>query len=984
MANYEKEAKKAMKDGDYLRAGDLFVMAGKEDKGLECYLKGKHYEAAGRLLERMGDYYQAARYYKMGSRFNEAAEMMLKTGDKNQALKLLEQAQNWSKAKELALSLGDIAKAAYYAEQAQQIEQAASLYAKAGNYHQAAMLFEKIVQLMLKEKEEKGYFQSWIDRLKKYSHNAAVILEMLQENDKAAYYYHLAGNYKAAGNAYLKANAYEKAIESFAKAKEFGKVMEIIETHPELEVSNPIDFAESCFSAGKYKEAAKYFLIGNDKYRAAESLEKAGDHISAAQLFMEVQDYEKAVELYLKAEAWEKAAAVFELLKNWGYAADLYLRINKKEDAIRALASAEEYYKASLLLLEMGKQEEALAYLQKVPPDHSDFDTACLLLAEEFIKINMPSIAIQKIKEALQGQALLKDNIDYYYTMAKAYEAQNEIDEALKIYERILALDLTYKDVKERINSLKEKEIKIKEASISSRFKIIDQILSEPNLSLYKAIDTLTNQPVILKKIPYNKFNSAKQYIEITSKLNHKNIAKIYETLADNEYGYITMEYLEGETLKSAIDKGFNDFARVKDIVEQICQALSIAHQQNIIHKNLCPENIFINNDNMVKILNFDTPLYAMPQISADYLINYKAPEQFEGLSLDIRADIFSLGIIIYEMIYRKYPQLPLDPENKDKYFPLTSWNIPIPEFIKNIIIKCLMSDRKYRYNSIEEIIADLSLEEICPGMTLGGRYEIIQEVGSGGMGKVYKARDRDLEEIVALKVLKSDFSQNSRAQERFIREIKLTRKISHPNVVKVYDTGFFKGHRYISMEFIDGESLDKIIAEKGKMQISDAIKIALQICSAISFAHSLNIIHRDLKPANVMITKSNIVKILDFGIAKAEGIDNITTTGNIIGSPKYMAPEQIHGFDIDQRTDLYAFGIILYCMLTGVEPFADKDQKTILMKQLYEKPQKPSYFNPDIPQWLDELILSLLEKNKENRPSSANAVISKIKEFIK
>ncbi len=372
-----------------------------------------------------------------------------------------------------------------------------------------------------------------------------------------------------------------------------------------------------------------------------------------------------------------------------------------------------------------------------------------------------------------------------------------------------------------------------------------------------------------------------------------------------------------------------------------------------------------------------------MPQISPDYLMNYKAPEQLEGYSLDARADIYSLGIILYEMVYQKYPTLPFNPQKIEQHFPNTKWKVPLSPSFRNLIIKCLEYDRNNRYNKVEEILEELALEELSPGMTIAGRYEIVQEIGSGGMGKVFKARDKDLEEIVAIKILRSDYAQDNNALNRFIREIKLSRKISHPNVVKVFDIGLHKGHRYISMEYIEGISLDKIIQQKGPLPLIDVLKIILQICLATSAAHNIGIIHRDLKPANIMITKNGLAKILDFGIAKVQGTGEITTAGQIIGSPKYMSPEQIQGIAIDTRADIYSIGLIMFYIATGSEPFTGDDAKTVLMKQLNQEPPIPSSVNPSIPKWLDDLILSLLKKNREERPNSLDIVIKKIKNLL-
>jgi eukaryotic-like serine/threonine-protein kinase len=262
--------------------------------------------------------------------------------------------------------------------------------------------------------------------------------------------------------------------------------------------------------------------------------------------------------------------------------------------------------------------------------------------------------------------------------------------------------------------------------------------------------------------------------------------------------------------------------------------------------------------------------------------------------------------------------------------------------------------------------------------MILNQRYEIIKEIGLGGMGHVYKARDRDLDEIVALKVLRAEISTDPVIQKRFLREIKVTRMIAHPYVVKVFDTGKYKGNRYISMEYIEGISLDEWL-KKAKPETRALLATSVKIMQGVQAAHLQGIIHRDLKPQNVLMDKFVNPHVLDFGIARS--MDNVdATSGQIMGSPKYMSPEQIQGKDLDVRSDQYAIGVLMFYMFTGEEPFTGEDPRTIVLKHLSQPPPDMLKLNPQLPDWLHRIILKTLEKDRNQRYSSLKEVMDDIK----
>jgi len=267
--------------------------------------------------------------------------------------------------------------------------------------------------------------------------------------------------------------------------------------------------------------------------------------------------------------------------------------------------------------------------------------------------------------------------------------------------------------------------------------------------------------------------------------------------------------------------------------------------------------------------------------------------------------------------------------------------------------------------------------EELTTGSTFADRYQIIEELGKGGMGKVYKAQDTEIKEKVALKLIKPEIAADKKTIERFQNELKLSRKISHRNVCRMFDLNKEDGSYYITMEFVDGEDLKSMIRMSGQLSIGTAIRISKQVCEGLAEAHSLGVIHRDLKPSNIMIDKSGNAKIMDFGIARSLKAKGITGAGVMIGTPEYMSPEQVEGKEVDQRTDIYSMGVILYEMVTGRVPCEGETALTVAVRHKSEEPADPKQHNPHISDDLSRVILKCLEKGKEARFQSAGELRS-------
>lgn len=269
--------------------------------------------------------------------------------------------------------------------------------------------------------------------------------------------------------------------------------------------------------------------------------------------------------------------------------------------------------------------------------------------------------------------------------------------------------------------------------------------------------------------------------------------------------------------------------------------------------------------------------------------------------------------------------------------------------------------------------------EELTTGSTFAGRYQIIEELGKGGMGKVYKVLDKEINTKVALKLINPEIAMDKKTIERFRNELKTARDISHKNVCRMYDLNKEKGTYYITMEYVSGGDLKTFIRRAAPLSTARALSIGRQICEGLSEAHKIGIVHRDLKPNNIMIDDNGSARIMDFGIARSVKGKGITGSGIMIGTPEYMSPEQAEGKELDHRSDIYSLGIILYEMVTGQLPFQGDTPLSIAMKHKGEAPKDPMELNPQIPKDFSRVILKCLEKAKENRFQKVDEVLKDI-----
>jgi serine/threonine-protein kinase len=271
------------------------------------------------------------------------------------------------------------------------------------------------------------------------------------------------------------------------------------------------------------------------------------------------------------------------------------------------------------------------------------------------------------------------------------------------------------------------------------------------------------------------------------------------------------------------------------------------------------------------------------------------------------------------------------------------------------------------------------TLAEISPGRVLGERFEILSTLGAGGMGVVYKVRDRELDDLVALKMLKRDVWGDRELLDRLKSELKLARKITHPNVLRTFDFGDVDGIPFITMEYVRGITLRYLLQQTGSLPYSAGLRLARQLCRGLAAAHEVGVLHRDIKPENLIVQPNGNAKLMDFGIARptTRMAAGQTQPGTVIGTPQYLSPELLQGAEADERADLYATGVVLYEIFTAQTPFSGANPMQVIVATLNEAPPPPSRHWKDMPPQLEQIIMRCLEKDPKKRYRTAAALLA-------
>jgi serine/threonine protein kinase len=998
-AEYSKRAKQAARAGNHDQAGDFYRLAGDWKRANDMYLKGGHYALAARLAEEMDDLPNAALYYLKAGDLAAAGEVELKQDNREKAAWMFNKAGQYARAAEILEALDQFAAAAENYRKGGFRDKAAILYVKAGKEALAASIFEELIEEL--SRQEPGGFRSEAERsmLLKYHRYCGELHAKLDRPDQAASHFELALMYDQAAEAWRRAGHAEKAADILLRLQRPEDAFRVLqESGRDISTLGPVVQAEILARQGKHREAAEILEKTGSLFKAAEMWKEAGESLRAAVLFEKEGETEQAADLYVRAGKHEEAARIFESGRDFKNAADLYRKAGRTEEAARVYMKAGDPVAAARLYYEKKNYDACIKALQKVTPDDRDFRKASFLLGRIFVEQGLHTLAADKFSAAIDGEEVNDDTVVIYYSLALAQEGNMRPREALAVYQKILSYDYSYKDALNRMKALEEMPLVRLSARGGQRKETSESGWAEPNRyrvdkslgagklgEVFRGVDTALGRKVAIRRITEgpNEAGKADRFLKEAAQaaqLSHPGIVSIYDTGADENGRFIVSALAEGTTLRALMnDKVRFEANRVVEIGRQILQALEHAHGRGVLHRNLRPENIFMTESDMVSVSDFGLGVrltdLSTQELSTGRLIQYTPPEMLLKDKIDGRSDLYSFGIILYEMAVGHPPFEGSDVGHMQAHAPVPlpgPGERPLPEFLKAIILRLLEKDKNKRYPDAAAVLLDLQLKEVVPGITVADRYEVMAEIGRGGMGTIFRARDTELDETVALKFLAGEISAD--LASRFVQEIKTARKVNHPNVVRVFTLEKWQEHRFIVMEYIDGVSLPRWMTRMPAPERADRVRLALQLTSALDAAHKIGIVHRDIKPDNILVTAAGEAKVLDFGIARPENHGHtLTATGAVVGSPMYMSPEQIQAMGVDRRTDIYSLGAVLYFLFTGIEPFKGKDIQEILMKHLGARPQTPQQIDKTLPRPLSDAIMRALAPDRDKRFQAAS-----------
>lgn len=959
------EARRALKAGDFRTAGDRFRMLGAYDEALQAYIQGGLFAEAAMLCEEIGQWEQAADFWAQARRYREAGEAYLKADLPNEARQMFEKAQDYGRAKELALRLNQWDRAGEYAEKIRQWGEAAQYYYRAEMFEKAALMAERALEVLEAERKEREYLPEWRREYQTICRIAANAYARTQRLHRAAELYEAVGEFKKAREAYLACGDAVKALEMCVRLEDYAGGRSVIERYPEARVALRL-CGDVYFHLGEYAEAAKYYMAAGQPLLAASAFEQMGRYVDAGFLYEQAGEWEQAVELYVRAQDWERAAAVYAKMGSPLQAATYYEKAGRLESAVRSYVQAQRYADAGRLLYRLGQTDEAIALLQKVDRSDPSYVQGMALLCRLWIEKGLANIALRKVEELIAAREADADPVELYYLQGRALEALGRFQEALAVYESVVAQDMNYADTQARIQRLTAAASPVPPESaqthtLDPRWDVLGVIAATPHMTLLKVVDKQRNSPALVQRIPAPGAVRAQAAarLQAVKNLRHRLLAPPYDVVADGDALLICIDYAEGVPLRDWLQTS-RPVAEVQEVALQVAQALAFCHRGQVVFGALLPEHVLVAPDRSVKLVPWDVYLSTLPAETP-----YASPEYRTRQALSPASDVYAFGVLLHELLLRRLPTWPLD---------LTDALLPTP--LTRLLTLCLQPDPAQRLSSMDGIVEALATLDIYEGAVIDDRYEILKELGRGGMARVYLAHDRVLGEKVALKIWHSDLMATAATAHRLLREVKLARSILHPNVVRLFELGVHRGARYVTMEYVHGVSLDAIVRRTGPIPPRLWWKLAVQVVEGLKAAHDAGVIHRDLKPQNIMVTQDGRAKILDFGIAGVLDDVDLTQTQSIVGSPKYMAPEQIQGHRPDVRTDLYALGAIFYFMLTGREAFSGDTVQAILAKQLTEMPPPLRRWVPTLPAFLDDWVLRLLAKRMEDRPPHCAAVL--------
>ena len=535
-------------------------------------------------------------------------------------------------------------------------------------------------------------------------------------------------------------------------------------------------------------------------------------------------------------------------------------------------------------------------------------------------------------------------------------------------------------------------------AALGERYRLERIAASNADRVLFEAYDETLKRRVSIR---VNFFRDAAvrawflREAEALGQLDHPAVRHVYDAGVVDDVAYRIGTWIDGEGLHEAVRRGPRIIPAVLSLARDLLGALDHAHLHGVIVRRVAPPSVLVGTSGRGTITDLRWSSYTLPAIPAGAtptMRTYMAPEVRDGAVGEPASDVYTAGALLYFAVTGQEP--PLDAREARRP---TELRPTCPRAIERIVLRALNRAPEDRYLTAAEMLEDLASDAgtfetraaaiLSAPMTgtddrtrgekwlrraLGDDYELLSLLGSGGFGRVYRVRDLHLEREVALKVLNPTLTQDSETVERFRREAQLAARLSHPNIVNIYDIAGRFGLIWYTMEFIDGPSLAQLVEREGPLPMDRVFRLMREALSALAHAHGMGLVHRDIKPENILIDPSGSVQITDFGLALAlRGKYGGATSQS--GTPQYASPEQLLGERVDQRSDLYSLAAVAYFALLGTPPFPGLTTEQVLARQTTNQFPLPRAQRDDVSEAFERVLDRALSADVESRfPSAA------------
>jgi serine/threonine protein kinase len=543
--------------------------------------------------------------------------------------------------------------------------------------------------------------------------------------------------------------------------------------------------------------------------------------------------------------------------------------------------------------------------------------------------------------------------------------------------------------------------------ALGSRFRLDELVAASAERMLFRAQDRLLQRAVSIR-VNLGEDPQLRRWFlkesEALAKLDHPAIRHVYEAAVTDTVAYRIGNWISGESLGEAVSRGPRPVPAVHVLARDLLTALEHAHAHGIIVRRIVPASLLLSSTGRGTVTDLRFCNLTLPEIPhADRPgdLAYLAPEVRDGLPGDPTSDVYTAGAILYHAVTATPP--PVDPR---ELVPPSTLRPVVPRALERVIERALHPDPDERYLTAAEMLEDfasdageyetpqVSLPEI-PAIqsqgkhwenrmrrALGDDYELLSPLGQGGFGRVYRVRDLHLEREVALKVLHPHFTTDAAVVERFRREAQLAARLTHPNIVNIYDIAGRSGLLWYTMEVVDGPNLAQLVERDGPLSVDAVLRLLRESLSALGHAHALGLVHRDIKPENLLLERDGSVRITDFGLALAlRGEGKFGGATSQSGTPQFASPEQLLGERVDQRTDLYSLAAVACFALLGRVPFPGNTPAQVLAKQTTDVVPDLSVARPDVSDALSAVLARALRNEVEARWASAGEFRSAIEE---